>query len=99
MNPAARRRAHRRQLSRPASFQGVIMRPVLRHGFVLVLGVGVGLLLAEWWQRPGAGRAEEKTKGASAEERVRELKLTLPAASKPIATYVPAVRVGDLLFL
>ena len=33
------------------------------------------------------------------EEKLRELGLTLPAPPKPVANYVPAVRVGDLLFL
>jgi len=35
----------------------------------------------------------------SFEARLAELKITLPPAPKPVATYVPAVRVGDLLFL
>ena len=33
------------------------------------------------------------------EEKLRELGVTLPAPPKPVANYVPAVRVGDLLFL
>ena len=35
----------------------------------------------------------------SFEARLTELGITLPPAPKPVATYVPAVRVGDLLFL
>jgi len=35
----------------------------------------------------------------SFEARLAELKITLPPAPKPVATYIPAVRVGDLLFL
>lgn len=35
----------------------------------------------------------------SYDEKLLELGLTLPVAPKPVATYVPAVRVGDLLFL
>ncbi len=35
----------------------------------------------------------------SYEARLAELKITLPPAPQPVATYVPAVRVGDLLFL
>lgn len=35
----------------------------------------------------------------SYEARIKELGLELPVAPKPVATYVPAVRVGDLLFL
>ncbi len=35
----------------------------------------------------------------SFEARLKELHLTLPQAPKPVATYIPAVRAGDLLFL
>ena len=35
----------------------------------------------------------------SYDEKLVELGFTLPAPPKPVATYVPAVRVGDLLFL
>ncbi len=35
----------------------------------------------------------------SAEARIEELKLQLPPAPKPIATYVPAVRLGNLLYV
>ena len=34
-----------------------------------------------------------------AEDRLRELKIDLPPAPKPVATYTPAVRVGNLLFV
>ncbi|MDT7041088.1 RidA family protein [Candidatus Nitronereus thalassa] len=35
----------------------------------------------------------------SYEQRLTQLGLNLPSAPKPVATYVPFVRVGDLLFL
>lgn len=35
----------------------------------------------------------------SYESKLKALGLTLPAPPKPVATYIPAVRVGDLLFL
>ena len=35
----------------------------------------------------------------NAEERVKELKLELPPAPSPMATYRPSVRVGDLLYV
>ncbi len=35
----------------------------------------------------------------SIEQRLKELRLALPAPPKPVANYVPVVRVGDLLFL
>lgn len=34
-----------------------------------------------------------------AEQRLKELGITLPAAPKPLGAYVPAVQVGSLLFL
>ena len=36
---------------------------------------------------------------SSYEARLKELKLELPSVSKPIASYVPAVRTGNLVFL
>lgn len=35
----------------------------------------------------------------SHEARLKELGIELPAAPKPVATYIPAVQVGELLFL
>ena len=35
----------------------------------------------------------------SAEERVQKLKLELPSAPSPMATYRPSVRVGDILYV
>jgi enamine deaminase RidA (YjgF/YER057c/UK114 family) len=35
----------------------------------------------------------------SYDARLSELSITLPPAPKPVATYIPAVRVGELLFL
>ena len=35
---------------------------------------------------------------SSAEDRLAELGLTLPAVSAPVAAYMPAVRTGDLVF-
>ena len=35
----------------------------------------------------------------SFDAKLAELGITLPAAPKPVATYIPAVRAGDLLFL
>ena len=36
---------------------------------------------------------------ARAEQRLKELKITLPSPPAPVANYVPAVRVGNLLYL
>jgi len=43
--------------------------------------------------------AAQEKRPASAEEQVKKLKLELPAVTKPTNTYVPAVRVGNLLFI
>ncbi len=45
--------------------------------------------------RSGQGNEEPM----SIEQRLNELKLDLSAPQKPLANYVPVVRVGDLLFL
>ena len=34
-----------------------------------------------------------------AEARIKELKLELPPAPKPVATYIPAVQIGNLLYV
>lgn len=44
------------------------------------------------------GRGRAAAAGQSAESRLKELGIALPAPPSPIATYVPAVKVGDLLF-
>ena len=43
--------------------------------------------------------AHAQTSKVSFEARLKELKIELPPASKPIASYVPAVRAGNLVFL
>jgi enamine deaminase RidA (YjgF/YER057c/UK114 family) len=35
----------------------------------------------------------------AAEARLKELGITLPAAAKPVGSYIPGVRVGNLLFM
>jgi enamine deaminase RidA (YjgF/YER057c/UK114 family) len=42
---------------------------------------------------------EERTIAMGAEARLAELKLELPPAPKPVATYVTAIRHGDLLYV
>ena len=56
-----------------------------------------GVSLLYWFGPNPATHAQEKS--PSAEERLRQLKLDLPAVGKPIATYVSAVRVGDMLYV
>jgi enamine deaminase RidA (YjgF/YER057c/UK114 family) len=46
------------------------------------------------------GTYEAFAQGAArAEQRLKELKITLPSPPAPVANYVPAVRVGNLLYL
>jgi enamine deaminase RidA (YjgF/YER057c/UK114 family) len=47
----------------------------------------------------GRARAAWAQSQGSAEARLKELGITLPDPPSPVATYVPAVRVGNLLFV
>ncbi len=60
-------------------------------GVMLAVGSAIGL---------SRGRAlAHGARGQSAESRLKELGITLPTPPAPIATYVPAVKVGNLLFV
>ncbi|MCI0461595.1 MAG: RidA family protein [Gemmataceae bacterium] len=63
--------------------------------------LGAGVLVGLWLPRePDApAAAQDKKPSSGAEERLKQLKLELPPATKSKATLVPAVRVGDLLFV
>lgn len=60
----------------------------------LAIGMGVGA-----WAALGTSRAGQDKQMASAEERIRKLKIELPAVSKPSNTLVNAVRIGDMLYV
>jgi enamine deaminase RidA (YjgF/YER057c/UK114 family) len=72
-------------------------RKFLTHTTAAAVGAAAGTLL----ERPAT--AQEPSRPAapdsSAEARLRELKIELPKPSAPVATYVPAVQVGNLLFV
>jgi enamine deaminase RidA (YjgF/YER057c/UK114 family) len=55
---------------------------------------GLGLMM---WIAVSASAQAQST--ASAEARLKELSITLPSVPAPVANYVDAVRVGNLLFL
>jgi enamine deaminase RidA (YjgF/YER057c/UK114 family) len=74
-------------------------RSFLRDGFLLASGALGGGLAASLLLNDGRSRAEANDAGPSAEERLKALGIELPSAPKPIAVYVPAVRVGNLLFV
>jgi enamine deaminase RidA (YjgF/YER057c/UK114 family) len=73
-----------------------------RRRFLERLGL-VAAGAAGAWTLPRAleqvGRARAQDKTASAEEQIKKLKLELPPVGKPGATLVPAVRVGDMLYV
>lgn len=60
-------------------------------------GILVALGVRAWMEAWPVLAAQEKA--ASAEERIRTLKLELPAVTKPTNTLVHAVRVGDMLYV
>ena len=68
---------------------------LLRVGFVSRLDI-CGLGLAIWVACSAAALAQSSP---SAEARLKELSITLPPVPPPVANYVDAVRVGNLLFL
>jgi len=58
---------------------------------------GICALGSMMWIAASAGALAQST--PSAEARLKELNITLPAVPPPVANYVDAVRVGNLLFL
>jgi enamine deaminase RidA (YjgF/YER057c/UK114 family) len=74
-------------------------RRFLAGGGCVAAGAALGYLVPRW---AGAGLAPAAAAAlgeGGAEERLRKLKLTLPPVSKPGATLVPAVRVGEVLYV
>ena len=80
------------------------MKPTDRRIFLrdaLLLGVGA---TAGACVGPVAGRlfalrtAVAQDNAASAEQRLRELKIELPPPPEPVAVYVPAIRSGNMLY-
>src|SRR5205823_961693 len=62
-------------------------------------GLAVGLLLPRGPGGLGQAAAQDRGEGTTAEQRLRQLKLDLPPATKPKNTFVQTVRVGNLLFV
>ncbi len=75
-------------------------RTFLRDGFLIGVGASAGALLPAAVRifTPQPAFAQDTTATGSAEKRLRELKIELPPPPKPVAVYVPAVRVGDTLY-
>lgn len=78
-------------------------RIFLREICLVGSGVGGGMLLSSISHALPKSRAStaldrEDRSAQSPEDRLRELNITLPPFPQPVAVYVPAVRVGDMLF-
>ncbi len=68
----------------------------------LLRGAGAVSVWIGTWRAAGGATIDESKEGRTdmgAEARVAELKLELPPAPKPVATYVTAIRHGDLLYV
>jgi enamine deaminase RidA (YjgF/YER057c/UK114 family) len=65
----------------------------------VAVGAAGGLLVSRYWPTVGLALAQDKAEH-SAEDQLRKLKIELPAVPKPTgATLVPAVRVGETLYV
>jgi enamine deaminase RidA (YjgF/YER057c/UK114 family) len=74
------------------------LHPTLRLSGLFAAAILIGMALRSLPSDSTSLVAQGK-KAPSPEEQIRKLKLDLPAVAKPTNTYVPAVRVGDLLFI
>jgi enamine deaminase RidA (YjgF/YER057c/UK114 family) len=74
-------------------------RNFLRDGFLLAAGSAGGALLLGTFTRFGSAATQAQSAANGAEQRLKELRIELPPPPKPVAVYVPAVRVGTLLFV
>ena len=78
-------------------------RTFLRSNCLVTAGAADGALLTMAAEEPGSAHAAAATavrplQAASPEQRLRELGIELPPPPRPVAAYVPAVRIGNLLF-
>ena len=69
------------------------------NGAYLTAGAALGTLLPRGWRAFQAPPASAQGDAPSAEAQLRKLKLKLPPVRKPTASLVPAVRVGDMLYV
>jgi enamine deaminase RidA (YjgF/YER057c/UK114 family) len=77
----------------------IARRAFLRDGLLVASGALGGFVTANLLSRGSLPRAEAGEIATGAEERLKALGIELPPAPKPVAVYVPAVRVGNLLFV
>jgi enamine deaminase RidA (YjgF/YER057c/UK114 family) len=74
-------------------------RIFLRDSFLIAAGTAGGAVLLGTFTKSQSVSAETPDAASRAEQRLKELGIELPPAPKPVAVYVPAVRVGNLLFV
>jgi enamine deaminase RidA (YjgF/YER057c/UK114 family) len=74
-------------------------RAFLRDGILVVSGALGGAFGTAALLKGSGPRAVAADPATGAEARLKALGIELPPAAKPIAVYVPAVRVGNLLFV
>lgn len=72
--------------------------PYLKACALLTIGALLGIWFANKFA-PANSVVAQDTTGASAEERLRRLKIELPPVTKPANTFVNTVRVGDMLYV
>jgi enamine deaminase RidA (YjgF/YER057c/UK114 family) len=72
-------------------------RRLMQMCSILVLGIIAGIVGHAGWTVSPPANAQAAPDGA--EQRLRALKLELPAVAKPTNTFVNAVRVGDMLYV
>jgi enamine deaminase RidA (YjgF/YER057c/UK114 family) len=66
--------------------------PILIRALAVAAPLGIAWLIL-------ASGTQQAPSATSPEARLKELGITLPPAPKPLASYVPAVRTGNLVFL
>lgn len=74
-------------------------REFLKNSALVGVGALLGPAAASWWSGWPAASAIAQPQGATAEQRLKELNLVLPPANPPSPTLVPAVRVGNILYV
>ena len=74
-------------------------RAFLRDGLLVLSGALGGSFCSAALLKGTAPRVVAAQPASGAEARLKALGIELPPAQKPIAVYVPAVRVGNLLFV
>jgi enamine deaminase RidA (YjgF/YER057c/UK114 family) len=79
-------------------------RALFRHSFLVTIGGAAAALCSSVWRGSGQAfsqqpPAKETGRGYSPEERLKQLGIELPPAPQPVAIYVPAVTIDNILFV